>query len=429
MSLTTTAPVKAPGLGVLRASSLYIASVLGSGILVLPALAASAAGPASLVGVAAVLLLSVPLAGTFAALAARYPDAGGVATFVRRALGATAARTAGYWFYFGVSMGAPIVGVLGAEYVVALLNADRSWVGVVALAILAPPFLANSFGVRVSGSVQFGLTAALLVLVIGVVALAAPATDPVNFTPFAPYGWAPVATVVSLFVWAFAGWEAVTHIAAEFRDPRRTIPLATAIAIVVVGAAYLALQVVTVGVLGDEAGQSPVPLVDLIAVTAPGVGPLIVAVVAGLVSVGVLNTYLAAFSKLGASLGRDGDLPAFLGRGAERGGVPRRSLAVVGLLTGVNFILLAVTGFALTPFILVQTSSIVGVYALGVLAALRLLDRFSLGWWFAATSVLLVGGLAVLAGPNLALAAILAVAAVIVGIVQRRRMPRALLAD
>ncbi|WP_243844372.1 amino acid permease [Salinibacterium sp. ZJ454] len=422
---TTTAPVATSGLGVLRASSLYIASVLGSGILVLPALAASAAGPASLVGVAAVLLMSVPLAGAFAALAARHPDAGGVATFVRRALGATAARTAGYWFYFGVSMGIPIVGVLGAEYVIALLGADRGWVGVVALAILAPPFLANSFGVRVSGSVQFAVTAALLVLVIGVVALAAPATDAANFSPFAPHGWAPVGTVVSLFIWAFAGWEAVTHIAAEFRNPRRTIPIATAIAIIVVGAAYLALQVVTVGVLGDDAGTSRVPLVDLIAVTAPGAGPLLVAVVAGLVSIGVLNTYLAAFSKLGASLGRDGDLPRFLGSGAEPGGVPRRSLAVVGALTAVNFSLLVASNFDLTPFILVQTSSIVGVYALGMVAALRLLERFSLGWWFAATSVLLVAGLAVLAGPNLAIAAILAVAAIIVGIVQRRRMSRA----
>ena len=111
---TTVATPKSRGsLGLVQGTALYIASVLGTGILVLPGVAAAAAGPASIVAVAAVLVLSIPLAGTFAALAARYPDAGGVASYVRRALGGTAARMAGYWFFFGVCFGAPVVAVLG----------------------------------------------------------------------------------------------------------------------------------------------------------------------------------------------------------------------------------------------------------------------------------------------------------------------------
>ncbi|HZW41950.1 MAG TPA: amino acid permease, partial [Agromyces sp.] len=113
-------------LGLVQGTALYIASVLGTGILVLPGLAAAAAGPASIVAVAAVLVLSIPLAGTFAALASRYPDAGGVASFVRRALGGTAARMAGYWFFFGVCVGAPVLAILGGEYVVAVLGVDRA---------------------------------------------------------------------------------------------------------------------------------------------------------------------------------------------------------------------------------------------------------------------------------------------------------------
>jgi amino acid efflux transporter len=108
------------GIGLIQASSLYIAAVLGTGILVLPTLAVAAAGPASIVAVVAVLLLSIPLAATFAALAARHPDSGGVATYVRLSLGNTAARASGYWFYFGVCVGTPVVAVLGAEYVVAI---------------------------------------------------------------------------------------------------------------------------------------------------------------------------------------------------------------------------------------------------------------------------------------------------------------------
>ena len=409
--------------GLLQGSALYIAAVLGTGILVLPSLAVAAAGPGSILAVLAVLLLSIPLAGTFAALASRFPDAGGVATFVRLALGRTPARMAGYFFFFGVCVGTPVVAILGASYVVAIVGGPRWVVVLVAVGILIPPFLSNAFGVRVSGRVQLGLTGLLVVIVVLVVALAAPAGRAAHFTPFLPHGWAGVGAAISLFVWAFAGWEAVTHIAGEFRNPRRTIPLATAIAIAAVGLAYLALQVVTVAVLGDARGSSTAPLLDLVAGTAPGVGSAFVAIVAAIVALGVLNAYLGAFAKLGASLGRDGDLPKWMARGAESGGVPRRSLAVVGLLAAVYLAALVATGLDLTPFILIHTSCMVAVYALGMAAAVRLLARWSLGWWLAVISCVLVLGLLVLAGAHLLVPAILVIAALIVALVKRARRP------
>jgi amino acid efflux transporter len=101
LAVDASAPARG-GIGLVQGTALYIASVLGTGLLVLPGLTAGVAGPASILAVVAVLLLSVPLAGTFAVLAARYPDPGGVASYVRRALGDTWARMAGYWFMFGV---------------------------------------------------------------------------------------------------------------------------------------------------------------------------------------------------------------------------------------------------------------------------------------------------------------------------------------
>jgi amino acid efflux transporter len=373
-----------------------------------------------------VLALSIPLAGTFAALAARFPDAGGVATFVRLALGPTAARLAGYWFFFGVQFGGPVVATLGGEYLVAALGADRGFVPLVSLAFLVIPLTVNFFGLRVSGRIQLALTALLVVVVLGVVIVATPHIQPSNFSPFLPNGWAGVALAVSLFVWAFAGWEAVTHIAAEFRNPRRTIPLATAVAIVVVGLAYLALQFVTVGV---GATRSRVPLIDLVAVGAPGVGPLVVAVIAAVVSVGVLNAYIPAFANLAASLGRDGHLPRYFAKGAEPGSVPRRALSLVAVIQLTYFAVLVSRGLELVPFILIHTSSMVAVYALGMVAAVRLLERYSLGWWMSVVSVVLVAGLLVLAGPNLVVPAGLALVALAVTLIKRRldaRAPRPL---
>lgn len=408
-------------LGLGQGTALYVASVLGTGILVLPGLAAAAAGPASIVAVAAVLVLSIPLAGTFAALAARYPDAGGVASYVRRALGATAARMTGYWFFFGVCVGAPVVAVLGGEYVVAVLGVDRAAVPVIGIALFVPPFIANWFGVRIAGWVQFVLTGLLLSVVIGVVAVTFPAVDAANFEPFLPHGWAGVGVAISLFVWAFAGWEVGTHIAGEFRNPRRTIPIATAIAIVIVGAGYLSLQIVTVAVLGDRAGEGQVPLLDLVETTAPGVGSVLVAIVAGIVSLGVVNAYLPAFGKLGAALGRDGDLPRFLAKGAADGEIPRRALALTGALILVYFALMLLNGLDLTAFILIHTSNMVAIYAAGMLAATLLLKRWSAGWWLAVVATVMTAGLLVLAWQNLVVPLVLAVASVVVTLVRRSR--------
>lgn len=417
-------PTTTPHLGTVgpwQGSALYVASVLGTGILTLPALTASVAGPASILAIIAVLIISVPLAGTFAVLAARFPDAGGVATFVRLALGPTAARMTGYWFLFGVGVGAPVVTILGGLYIGDIFDAPRWVVVLIAALLYVPPFVSNLFGVRISGRVQLALTGLLVVVVFAVVASAVPAVVPANFDPFMPYGWAGVGVAISLFVWAVAGWEAVTHLAGEFRNPSRTIPLATAIAILTVGLAYVALQVVTVGVLGGEAGQTDVPLLAVVAATAPGIGPVAVASISAVIVVGVLNLYVGAFAKLTASLGRDGDLPKWFAVGAESGGVPRRALVFVAALIAVYFTALVLADLDLVPFVLIHTGCMLAVYALGMIAALRLLDRFSLGWWFAVISCVFVTGLLVLAGAHLLFPVGLALAALVVTLVKRRR--------
>ncbi|WP_318152913.1 APC family permease [Microbacterium helvum] len=409
------------GLGIVQGTALYIASVLGTGLLVLPGLAADVAGPASIVSVLAVIVLTVPLAGTFAALAARYPDPGGVASYVRRALGPTAARATGYWFYFGVAAGFPVLAILGSEYLTAILHIDRAAVTVLVFAILVPPFLVNMLGVRVAGWVQFVLTGLLVAIVVFVVAAAFPHVTASRFEPFLPHGWAGVGTAVSLFVWAFAGWEVGTHISGEFRDPRRSIPVATAIALVVTGLAYLLLQIVTVGVLGEDAGAGAVPLLSLADAVAPGYGPTAVGAVAAIVVLGVMNSYLAAFGKLGASLAANGDLPRVLAPGAEAGGVPRRALLVTLGIALIYSTIALLTGGDLQTFILIHTSNMVSIYAAGMIAATLILPRFTAGWFMAVVAAALSIGLLLLAGANLLPAALLALAAIAVTVWRRAR--------
>ncbi|MFT4029823.1 MAG: amino acid permease [Protaetiibacter sp.] len=409
-------------IGLPTASALYIAAVLGTGILVLPGLGVAAAGPASILAVVAVVVLSIPLAGTFAALAGRYPDGGGVATFVRLALGDTAARATGYWFLFGVVFGAPVVAALGGEYLSGALGLGRDWVAVIGIGFLTAALALGLFGLRVSGSVQLALSGLLVAVVVGVIASAAGSVRAANFTPFLPYGWAGVGLAISLFVWAVAGGEAITHIAHEFRNPRRTIVWATVIGMTVVGLAYLALQVVTVGVFGTGGARSEVPLIDLVAIRWPGFGPAAIAGIATIIVLGVLGVYVPAFANLAASLGRDRHLPRWFAKGGESGAVPRRAIALVAvLLLGYASVFFAF-GLELETFILIHTASMVALYFMGMVAAVRLLQRYSAGWWMAVVSVVLTGALLVLAWDHLLVPLVLALVAVLVTVVRRFRV-------
>lgn len=194
---------------------------------------------------------------------------------------------------------------------------------------------------------------------------------------------------------------------------------------VVTGACYLVLQVVTVGALGASAGEGQVPLLDLARLGSPRLGPIAVGIIAAIVALGVLNAYLAAFAKLGASLADNGDLPRWFSRGVEHGGIPRRALALTATVAAVYFSLMLVNGMVLTPFILVHTSSMVSIYALGMVAAVRLLPRRSPGWWMAVVAAVLCAGMLALAWASLAPALALAAAAVVVTVARRGRRARA----
>src|SRR2546427_4602809 len=100
-------------LGVLRGAALYVGALIGPGLLLVPALAAQAAGAASIVAWGALLVLSAPLAITFAALGVRHPVAGGVSAYVREGFGDAAAAVTGGWFLAAVFLGAPAVALIG----------------------------------------------------------------------------------------------------------------------------------------------------------------------------------------------------------------------------------------------------------------------------------------------------------------------------
>lgn len=354
---------------------MYVGAVLGTGVIALPALAAQTAGPASLLAWLALVLLSAPLAATFAALGARHPDAGGVSTYARLAFGDRTAAVVGWCFYFAVPPGASAAALFGGAYVSAALGGGRTTTTVTAVALMAAVTAANAAGVQLTGRLQFALAGLLVTLLLVAVALSLPHANTANLRPFAPHGWQAIAPAAALLVWSFAGWEAITHLAGEFRSPDRDLPRATAAAVVIVGVLYLAVAFAVIAVLGPGAARADAPLGELMARGLGANARLLAAVAALLLTLGAMNAYFAGAAKLGAALGRDGALPAWLTRGSAAGEVPRRSLAVVSSLALLTLATVTVTGLGARPLVLLTTGSFVMVYSVGVSAAIRLLPK------------------------------------------------------
>ena len=362
-------------LGLGAGTALYVGAVVGPGVLVLPALAAATAGPASIAAWALLLALSVPVAATFAALGARHPDGGGTAVFVGRAFGDRAAAVVGWWFYAVVPVGVLSGAMVGGEYVAAALGAGPSTGMGAALVILAAAFGANCVGLSLSGRMQLVVIATLVILLCVAMAVAAPDVSADNFTPFAPHGAASVGSAVALLFYAFAGWEAASHLSAEFAHPRRDLAIATAVAVTVVAVLYLGLSVVTVGVLG---GSGDIGTVPLLALVDRGMGALsapVVAVVAVCLTFGGVNTFVAGAARLGAALARDGHLPRWMASGGAAGQVPRRSLMVQAALVALAAALVITGGVGLEPLMRITSVFLAAVTAVAMAAAVVLLPR------------------------------------------------------
>ena len=85
-------------LGLLQGIGLLSTSLLGTGIFVVPALAATTAGEASLWAWMLLIALVLPVAFTFAQLGRRFPHAGGAPHLIGRAFGARMERLSALLF-------------------------------------------------------------------------------------------------------------------------------------------------------------------------------------------------------------------------------------------------------------------------------------------------------------------------------------------
>jgi amino acid efflux transporter len=329
-----------------------------------------AAGPASIIAWAGLLVLSAPLAVTFAALAVRYPVSGGVAEYARAGFGDAAAAVTGDWFVGAVVLGGPAVALIGGYYVADLVGSGSTSVAVgAAIAMFAIVLLSNALGLRLSSAFQLGLSTVLVAVLAVAIGVALPTHGGDNWIPFAPYGWLAVGTAANILVWLFVGWEAVAQLAGEFRRPGIDLPRAMAVAFAVVTVLYISLAVATIGVTGHS--QSRVPLADLIAVGFGHAGRVATAVLAVALTMGTMNVYIGGTAKLVKALAEEGALPSWFAVG-ERS-VPLRPLLVFASTGALLLAALAAGWLNATDLVRATSSLFVAVYVLTIASAVRIL--------------------------------------------------------
>lgn len=234
--------------GVVHATALVVANMVGAGIFTTSGLLAETlASPAWILGVwLAGGVLALAGADVYAELGAMMPRAGGEYVYLRRAFHPLVGFLSG-WTSLFVGFSAPIAAsaIAFGEYLAAVAPAVPPDGAAVALVLITTGL--HMASVTWGSRVQTGFTALKVLLLLGFVlgGVLAGTGDLENLASGegAP---TPGALGVSLVFVAFAysGWNAAAYVAGEIEDPGRTLPRALLGGTALVTVLYLALNAV-----------------------------------------------------------------------------------------------------------------------------------------------------------------------------------------
>ncbi|MFS0824736.1 APC family permease [Bacillus sp. 1P02SD] len=376
-------------IGLYEGIALYIAAILGSGVLFISSVTASIAGPASILSWIIVILANLPLAYTFACLAREYPDAGGAATFVRKSFGFHSGNIVGWFYFVTAAVGQSIVSLTGAFYISQAFGLSDLARTLIAFTILVIAGVANYKGIKVSGNFALIISGCLLLLLTLTIIISIPSIDLENFTPFVSKGWYSVGTAITAIFWAFFGWEAICNLANHFKNPYKNIVNSTIISVIIIGILFLALSFVTIGTGTYGSIESDLSPIGAIMGETLGVGAQnVTAILAFFICIGTSNAFVASLTQLGYSLSRDGAFPKQLSHIHPTKQIPRRMVIFVIGFAGIGVIITEYFAKTFNDILFIPTSLGVLVYIFSMAAGVKLFKNKTLPWWSSLLSLI-----------------------------------------
>ncbi len=388
------------GLGLLAAAAIVIGDVVGTGVFLKARVMTCNVETAGMVMAVWLVagLLSLAGALTYAELAALMPRAGGEYVFIRQAYGQLPGFLYGWTRFFVAGCGG--IGGLAAGFAIFInilaggaLDAYRTTIGppgaqlavgglqALAIAAIVVVTLVNCTTVAVSGRIALALTVFKILLVFGV-GVGAMLIAEGSWAHFAQRatgtcedvgaaargGVAGFGAAMLGALWAYNGWNEVTYVAEEVKDPQRNLPLALIGGIAVIATLYIFVNATYFYVLTPTEVAS-VPLSSAVAteVVARAVGPAAASAMAGVLAMSIFGALLIAFlvsARIPYAMARDGMFFAALARLGPRSRVPIRALVAQGawasvlVLSGSFDVLTDYAIFTILIFVSLATGSV-----------------------------------------------------------------------
>ena len=303
-----------------------LGSIIGAGVFVSLGLGEQIAGPS--------VLLALIIAGGVAAcnglssaqLAANHPVSGGTYEYGHRWLSPYLGFTAGWMFLCAKSASAATAALGFATY----FAPDHAIA--IALGTVAVLTVVTLTGMQRSNAVNAIIVSAVLLTLLAYVAIGFPALQSKNelLTPFFdPTRKSAFLEAAALMFVAYTGYGRIATLGEEVREPRRTIPLAIIVTLVLTTILYLGVCAVSLAHAEGQGFGSLSLLAEKIGGTKLG---MILTLGAALALLSVLLNLLLGLSRVALAMGRRGDFPKQVGQVKESTKVPAVATVLVAVI-------------------------------------------------------------------------------------------------
>jgi len=240
--------------------SLAIASIMGTGMFFGAAIGSSHSGNASILAWVIISLVAIYISAFFGELVALFPKAGGVYEFSKHAYGRFASFLMGWLAWIVGNLTTALLIVAAIDYLIPdpsqfLIKIIISIVLIIVLNLIV------FFGVEGSSYLVVVLAILAIGVILSVILPGIFIMDIGNLTPFFALGVFPLFITIFFISESFFGWESVTYLSEETKNPEKVIPKALLYGTIITGVLATILSVISLGIIPWQIlSNNPAPL-------------------------------------------------------------------------------------------------------------------------------------------------------------------------